>query len=296
MTLKYIIKETDKTETVMHQSIPKIKLQDGYDIPALGFGTYTLNGHRGVKIISDAIQQGYRMLDSAFNYENEGAVGQAVRLSEVPREEFFITSKLPGRHHHYKQAVQTIEESLFRAQLNYYDLYLIHWPNPKQDLFIEAWHALIDAQKKGQIKSIGVSNFLPEHIEILKKETGILPAVNQIELHPFFNQKEQREYDAANGILTMAWSPLGRASAVLENDVLKQIAEDVGYSVPQVILRWQTQLGVIPIPKAASHENQLSNKAIFDFELNLDQIQQINALTRVDGRIKNQDPETYEEF
>ena len=276
--------------------IPKLQLQDGYEIPALGFGTYTLNGHEGVKIMSQAIEQGYRMLDSAFNYENEGAVGQAVRLSDVPRDEFFITSKLPGRRQRYEQAVQTIEESLFRAQLNYYDLYLIHWPNPKQGLFVEAWQALIDAQKKGQIKSIGVSNFLPEHIETLKKETGVLPVINQVELHPFFNQEKQRAYDQSQGIVTMAWSPLGRASDVLTHPVLQQIAQEVGYSVPQVILRWQAQLGVIPIPKSASHQNQIANQEIFDFSLNDDVMQRINALTKADGRLKNQDPAVYEEF
>ena len=276
--------------------IPKLQLQDGYEIPALGFGTYTLNGHEGVKIMSQAIEQGYRMLDSAFNYENEGAVGQAVRLSDVPRDEFFITSKLPGRRQRYEQAVQTIEESLFRAQLNYYDLYLIHWPNPKQGLFVEAWQALIDAQKKGQIKSIGVSNFLPEHIETLKKETGVLPVINQVELHPFFNQEKQRAYDQSQGIVTMAWSPLGRASDVLTHPVLQQIAQEVGYSVPQVILRWQAQLGVIPIPKSASHQNQIANQEIFDFSLNDDVMQRINALTKADGRLKNQDPAIYEEF
>ena len=276
--------------------IPKLQLQDGYEIPALGFGTYTLNGHEGVKIMSQAIEQGYRMLDSAFNYENEGAVGQAVRLSDVPRDEFFITSKLPGRRQRYEQAVQTIEESLFRAQLNYYDLYLIHWPNPKQGLFVEAWQALIDAQKKGQIKSIGVSNFLPEHIETLKKETGVLPVINQVELHPFFNQEKQRAYDQSQGIVTMAWSPLGRASDVLTHPVLQQIAQEVGYSVPQVILRWQVQLGVIPIPKSASHQNQIANQEIFDFSLNDDAMQRINTLTKADGRLKNQDPAIYEEF
>lgn len=282
--------------TENNMNIPQVKLQDGYNIPALGFGTYTLNGHDGVQIMTDAIAQGYRMLDSAFNYENEGAVGQAVRLSDVPREELFITSKLPGRHHYYDQAVKTIEESLFRANLNYYDLYLIHWPNPKQGLFVEAWQALIDAQKKGQIKSIGVSNFLPEHIETLKKETGVLPVINQVELHPFFNQAQQRAYDQSQGIITMAWSPLGRASNVLKHPVLQQIAQEVGYSVPQIILRWQVQLGVIPIPKSASHQNQIANQEIFKFALNDDAMQRINALTLTDGRLNAQDPAIYEEF
>lgn len=278
------------------QSIPQLTLNDGHTMPVLGFGTYKLNGHLGVQTMSNAIKNGYRLLDSAFNYENEGAVGQAIRLANAPREELFITSKLPGRHHRYEQAVQTIEESLYRAQLNYFDLYFIHWPNPQQGLFVEAWQALIDAQKKGQIKSIGVSNFLPEHIEQLKRETGILPAVNQVELHPFFNQLAQRQYDESHKIKTMAWSPLGRMSAILQTPVLNEIAQEIGCSVVQVVLRWQIQLGVVPIPKASSHENQLANQAIFDFKLSNEQIQKINALTRIDGRMKNQNPAVYEEF
>lgn len=276
--------------------IPQLTLHNGNEIPALGFGTYSLNGHQGVDTMQRALQHGYRMLDSAFNYENEGAVGQAVKLSDVPRDELFITSKLPGRHHRYEKAVVTIEESLYRAQLNYFDLYLIHWPNPQQGLYVEAWQALIDAQKKGQIKSIGVSNFLPEHLEVLKKQTGIVPVVNQIELHPYFNQAEQHAYHQQHGILTMAWSPLGRGSDVFQDAVLNEIAQQLGKSVPQVILRWQIQQGIIPIPKASSDANQLANKAIFGFELSAEQMQKINGLTRQNGRLRNQDPASYEEF
>lgn len=280
----------------LQQSIPVHTLHDGYGIPAIGFGTYTLKGNNGVETMLGAIEQGYRMLDTAFNYENEGAVGQAVQRSGIEREEFIITSKLPGRHHAYDAALETIEESLFRAQLSYYDLYLIHWPNPKQGLFVEAWQALIEAQKRGQIKSIGVSNFLPEHIELLKQETGVVPVVNQLELHPFFNQQENREYNQRNGIVTMAWSPLGRASDILHHPTLEKIAADVGKTVPQIILRWQFQLGVITIPKATSTKNQVENKSIFDFGLTDEQITEINALSKSTGRLQDQDPAIYEEF
>ncbi|OUY07126.1 aldo/keto reductase [Acinetobacter populi] len=277
-------------------NIPKLTLNDGRSIPALGFGTYSLNGSEGVETIVRAIGNGYRLLDSAFNYENEGAVGQAVRQSKLAREELFISSKLPGRHHRYKEAIATVEESLYRAQLDYYDLYLIHWPNPKEGLYVEAWQALIDCQKKGYIQSIGVSNFLPEHIETLKKETGILPVINQVELHPYFNQQQQRQYDAEQKIITMAWSPLGRGKELFNEPVLEAIAKETGKSVAQVILRWQIQLGVIPIPKASSDKNQLANKEVFGFELSEQQVQQINQLSRADGRINNQDPAVYQEF
>src|SRR5690625_1951943 len=235
----------------MEKLVPEITLNDGLKLPAIGFGTASLKGHVGVNAITHAIHNGYRLLDSAFNYENEGAVGEAVRRSDVPREALKITSKLPGRHHAYDQAVTTIQESLYRADLDYYDLYLIHWPNPIQDEYVEAWQALIDAKKWGLVRSIGVCNFLPEHIERLEKETGMKPSINQIELHPFFNQKEQRKWHEANNVTTESWSPIGRANAVLRNEAILKIANHHNKTVAQVILRWHVQLGAIPIPKSA---------------------------------------------
>lgn len=280
----------------MNTTIPQITLNDGLVIPAIGLGTYNLRGATGVQAMTSAIDMGYRLLDSAFNYENEGAVGEAVRRSTVSRQQLFITSKLPGRHHQYDKAIYTIQESLYRTKLDYYDLFLIHWPNPKTDLYVEAWQALIDAKKWGLIRSIGVCNFLPEHLDRLKKETGVLPSINQVELHPFFSQKEQLAYDKANGIVTESWSPLGRANNVLENETIKQIAEAHGKTISQVILRWHTQLGALPIPKSSSPERQQENLEIFDFKLNDAEMNKIFSLTRADGRIADQDPAEYEEF
>ncbi|CAI9394999.1 2,5-diketo-D-gluconic acid reductase B [Bacillus sp. T2.9-1] len=280
----------------MHTTIPQITLNDGLVIPAIGFGTYDLRGASGVQAMTTAIDMGYRLLDSAFNYENEGAVGEAVRRSAVSRDQLFLTSKLPGRHHQYDKAIYTIQESLYRTKLDYYDLFLIHWPNPKTDLYVEAWQALIDAKKWGLIRSIGVCNFLPEHLDRLKKETGVLPSINQVELHPFFSQKEQLAYDKENGIVTESWSPLGRANNVLENETIQQIAKAHGKTISQVILRWHTQLGALPIPKSSSPQRQKENLEIFDFQLTEEQMQQISGLTRVDGRIADQDPAVYEEF
>lgn len=280
----------------MHTTIPQITLKDGLIIPAIGLGTYNLRGASGVQAMTSAIDMGYRLLDSAFNYENEGAVGEAIRRSSVSRDQLLITSKLPGRHHQYDKAIYTIQESLYRTKLDYYDLFLIHWPNPKTDLYVEAWQALIDAQKWGLIRSIGVCNFLPEHLDRLKKETGILPSINQVELHPFFSQKEQLAYDKENGIITESWSPLGRANNVLENKTIQQIAEAHGKTISQVILRWHTQLGALPIPKSSSSQRQRENLEIFDFQLTEEQMQQISGLTRDDGRIADQDPAVYEEF
>lgn len=280
----------------MMNQVPEITLNDGLTLPVIGLGTYNLKGSMGVNAITSAINIGYRLIDSAYNYENEGTVGEAVRRSSVPRQDLLITSKLPGRYQSYELAITAIQESLYRAHLDYYDLYLIHWPNPKQDKYVEAWQALIDAKKWGFIRSIGVCNFLPEHLERLEKETGVKPSINQIELHPFFNQEQQRKYHQEHHIITESWSPLGRANAVLENETIKDIANRHQKTVSQIILRWHYQLGAISIPKSASPERQLENLSIFDFSLDESEMQLINRLTRFDGRLQNQDPAIYEEF
>lgn len=272
------------------------ELSDGFQIPKIGFGTYSLNGSYGTRVIEQALNVGYRLLDTAFNYENEGAVGRAIKNSSVPRDQITVASKLPGRHHRYQEAMVTIEESVARLNLDYVDLYLIHWPNPIQNQYIEAWQALIDAQKAGLIRSIGVSNFLPEHIERLEKETGVLPVINQIELHPHFNQATQRNYNASKDIITEAWSPLGRATEILKHPVLKEIAVRYGKSIPQIILRWQLQLGVLPIPKASHIARQKNNLAVVDFELRSEDMMLIASLDKETGRLQQQDPAVYEEF
>ncbi|WP_454688356.1 aldo/keto reductase [Achromobacter aloeverae] len=271
-------------------------MNDGVHIPAIGFGTYKLNGREGVKAMAAAIRNGYRLLDSAFNYENEGALGEAVRTAGVPRAQLRITSKLPGRHHRFDQALATIEESLYRARLDYYDIYLIHWPNPGKGLYVEAWQALIEARKRGLVRSIGVCNFLPEHLEKLIAETGVTPAINQIELHPYFPQEAQRAFDTAHDIVTQAWSPLGRANQLLREPLIEAIARRLDRSIVQVILRWHLQLGVVALPKAASDERQRENLSIFDFALTPDDMASIATLARPDGRTFDQDPARYEEY
>lgn len=279
-----------------HSTVPTTKLNDGSILPTIGFGTYTLNGAAGAAVIGRAIQNGYRLIDSAFNYENEGAVGAAIREAGVSRAELCVTSKLPGRHHHFAEAIATIEESLYRAQLDYFDLYLIHWPNPRQGLYVEAWKALIEARSRGLVRSIGVSNFLPAHVERIVSETGIVPAVNQIELHPYFPQAEQRAFDKDHGIVTEAWSPLGRANHLLQEPTIKAIADRLERSIVQVILRWHVQIGAVPLPKASNSERQVENLSIFDFELAPADMATIAALARPDGRTFDQDPARYEEF
>jgi diketogulonate reductase-like aldo/keto reductase len=276
--------------------IPDTALNDGRTMPALGLGTYRLNGSAGAEALARGIDAGYRLLDSAFNYENEGALGEAVRRSGVDREELFLASKLPGRHQRREEARRTVEESLYRAGLDYWDLYLIHWPNPRQGLYVEAWEALLEARERGLIRSAGVCNFLPGHLEGLIRETGVAPAVNQVELHPYFPQKEQVAFDRRLGIVTQAWSPLARTMNLMNEKSLLEIAGVTGKSVPQVILRWHVQSGTVPLPKSASPERQLENMNVFNFELCDADMAAIDALARPDGRLKGQDPAVYEEF
>ena len=273
-----------------------LNMIDGKIIPQIGFGTYKLNGASGVHAIVSALNQGYRLLDTAYNYENEGAVGKAIEQSHVSRDQIIVTSKLPGRYQDYNATMIAIQESIYRLNVEYIDLYLIHWPNPRQGKFVEAWRAMIDAQSAGLIKSIGVCNFLPEHIETLEQETGVLPSINQIELHPYFNQEDMISYHNDKGIITQAWSPLGRASEVINDKDIEAIATKYDKTIPQVILRWHIQKGVVPIPKATSVARQIQNKEVFDFTLEHEDIEKINTLTQKDGRLKGQDPAVYEEF
>lgn len=277
-------------------TIPHLTAADGTALPAIGLGTYQLNGSAGVDAIGHAIRAGYRLLDSAVNYENEGAVGRAARSAGDVRDELVVTSKLPGRHHRYDEALTTIEESVFRTGLDHVDLYLIHWPNPKEDLYVQAWRALIEARERGLVRHIGLSNFLPEHIERLVAETGVAPVVNQIEVHPYFPQQEALDYHRERGILVQGWSPLGHGNDLQQHPVIVEIANAHGVSPAQAILAWHVARQVIPLPKAASPQRQVENLDVFGITLTDAQVEAITALGRPDGRLSDQDPAVYEEF
>lgn len=277
-------------------TIPEVILNDGYKLPKVGLGTYQLRGGRGYHQIVSAIKDGYRSIDSATNYDNEGIVGQAIRDSGVPRSQIFVSSKLPGKYHHYDDALNAIKESLARMGLDYFDLYLIHWPLPKRGLYVEAWQALVTAQKLGLIKSIGVSNFEPEHLDKIISATGVTPSVNQIEIHPYWVNDKRVKENAKRGITTEAWSPLGRGSSALSEPIIVKLAEKYAKNLGQIILRWHLQRGIVPLPKSTNLEHQRSNLAVFDFELTADEVKAINTLNREDGRIDGQDPNEYEEF
>jgi diketogulonate reductase-like aldo/keto reductase len=274
-------------------TIPTHQLNDGTRLPAVGLGTWPMKDEEAERAVLDALGLGYRLIDTATNYRNETPVGRAVARSGVPREEIVVTTKLPGRHHGYEETLASFEESRARLGLDHADLYLIHWPLPRVDKYVDSWRAMIKLREDGLVRSIGVSNFTAGHIERLEKETGVLPSVNQIELHPLFPQEELRAFHAAKGILTESWSPLGRGSDLLEDPVLDDIAAGLGVTPGQVVLRWHTQLGAVPIPKSADPGRQRHNLDIFGFELGQDQLDAV--ADRVHRRLGG-DPETHEEF
>lgn len=280
----------------MTLNIPTLILNDGHPLPVLGLGTYQIRGGEGMQQILAAIQSGYRLIDSATNYDNEGIVGEAIRRSGIPRSEFFITSKLPGKYHGYEDALMAVQESLARMGLDYFDLFIIHWPLPKRDKYVEAWQALVTAQKLGLIRSIGVSNFEPEHLDRIIAETGVTPAVNQIEIHPYWVQEQNLLENEKRGILVEAWSPLGRGSASMREQVVIDIANKYGKTPSQIITRWHIDRGIVPILRSTNPVHQRENAAVFDFALTTDEIAAINGLNKPDGRIDGQDPNEYEEF
>ena len=276
--------------------VPTYPLNDGTTLPAIGFGTYPLKGEDGIAAIVSAIESGYRLLDTAVNYRNEREVGEAIRRSGIDRSELLVCSKIPGRDHGYDEALASVRGSLERLGLDHLDLQLIHWPNPSVDRYQEAWRALVELREQGLVRSIGVSNFTAEHLDRIVADTGVTPAVNQIELHPYFPQVEMREVHEKMGIRTESWSPLGKRQAPFTEPPVAAAAEKYDVTPGQVILRWQVQLGSVPIPKSATPERQRQNLDVFGFSLTADEVAAITALGRTDGRLFGGDPVTHEEM
>ncbi|MET0812859.1 MAG: aldo/keto reductase [Microbacterium sp.] len=275
-------------------SIPTITLNDGAWFPELGLGTYNLRGEDGVAAIVAAISSGYRLLDTAVNYENEAEVGEAVRSSGLDRDDLLVTSKIPGRDHGFDEAIASIERSLETLGLDRIDLQLIHWPNPSVGKWVDTWKGLIAARERGLVRSIGVSNFTEPMLTRLIDETGVTPAVNQVELHPYFPQGALRAFHAEHGIRTESWSPLARRTELLSEAVVNEVASAHGVTPTQAVLRWHTQLGSTPIPKSASPERQVENADVFGFTLSEDEVAAISGLER--GRLWDGDPDTHEEM
>ncbi|MBS0054864.1 2,5-didehydrogluconate reductase DkgA [Yersinia sp. Marseille-Q3913] len=268
-----------------------VKLSDGNSIPALGLGVWKASNEQLIPAIDTALEAGYRLFDTAAIYGNEEGVGNALHNSALSRSELFVTTKIWNDRH--DDAEQALSESLKKLKLDYVDLYLIHWPAPKQDKFVNAWHQLISLKEQGLIRSIGVSNFNPHHIERLHKETGVYPVINQIELNPLMQQKDIIKWNSDHNIHTESWSPLSRGvDGIIHNDIISAIAEKYNKTVAQVVIRWHLDLGLIAIPKSVTPSRIIENFNVFDFKLDEDEISKIGSLD-INQRL-GRDPENFE--
>ena len=275
---------------------PTHTLNDGTSIPAIGFGTYPLTGEDGIRAMVSAVEAGYRLLDTAVNYGNEAEVGEAIRRSGIARDDLVVQSKVPGRDHAFDKAVASVEGTLERLGIDQLDVALIHWPNPSVGLYVDAYRALVECRERGLVRSVGVSNFTEKHLTEIIHATGVVPVVNQVELHPLFPQEQLRAVHDRLGIRTESWSPLGKRNAPFGADPVAAAAEAHGVTPAQAILRWQVQLGALPLPKSADPERQRANLDVFGFELDDAEMAAISALGREDGRLFGGDPDTHEEM
>ncbi len=257
---------------------PHLTLNDGRSIPQLGLGVFLVDPAEAERIVSDALEVGYRHIDTAMIYKNEEGVGRAIAASGIPREELFITTKLWNSDQGTDSARAALDTSLQKLGLSYVDLYLIHWPAPKYGKHVESWQTLVELRETGKARSIGVSNFMQTHLDDLAVVSDVVPVVNQVELHPAFQQRELRAFQEPRGTLTEAWGPLGQGKYELASLAgLSEIAEQHGKSVQQVAIRWHLQEGVIVFPKTTKRERMIENAEVFDFELSADEMATIAA-------------------
>lgn len=275
----------------VRSNLRSVTLNDGNSIPSLGFGVYKISPADTEQAVRTALAAGYRHIDTAALYGNEREVGRAVATSGLPRDELYVVTKLWNADQGYDSTLVAFEKSMDRLGLDTLDLYLIHWPLPARDKFVESFRALAHLRDQGRIRSIGVSNFAPEHLKMLIDGTGIVPVVNQVELHPRFSQAELREVHARLGIATEAWAPLGRGS-LLEHPTVTKVAQRYGKTPAQVLIRWHIQLGNIVIPKSVHPERIVSNFEVFDFELGAAEMAAISSLD--DGARLGPDPCTFD--
>lgn len=266
------------TENSPTTAVPAIALNSGTAIPQLGLGTWPLDDAQVERAVVTAAELGYRHVDTAAKYGNETGVGRGVRGSGLAREDWFVTTKLDGGYQGDDRAVAGLDASLKRLGLDYVDLLLIHWPLPARDQYVSTWETFIRLQQDGKARAIGVSNFKPAHLDRLIAETGVTPAVNQIQLSPAIQRREQRAYGAEHGIVTESWSPIGGTGDLLAEPVLAEVAAKHGRTVGQIVLRWHVQNGLVAIPKSRNPERMAENLAVFDFELDVDDLAAIDSL------------------
>ena len=259
---------------------PTIRLNSGHHIPQLGFGVFKVSPDQTRDVVVQALDAGYRLIDTAAMYRNEEGVGAALAAADIPRKDIFVTTKLNNDAHGYDAALRAFELSRAQLGVEYVDLYLIHWPLPALDRYVETWKALIKLNQDGVARSIGVSNFQPEHLERIIDETGVTPALNQIELHPYLTQPQLREYDTSHGIATEAWSPIARGGGLLKDPVITSLAEKYGKTPAQLVIRWHIDLGNVVIPKSVTPQRILENFEVLDFELDSEDVDALLALDR----------------
>ena len=264
---------------------PNIILNDGNAIPRIGLGVWRLSEAEAPRLVADAIEAGYRHIDTAEAYQNEAGVGQGLKLAKARRRDLWITSKLQTSLQGYDSSLKAFDQTMAKVELDQLDLFLIHWPAPARNKYVETWKALIELQQQGRIRSIGVSNFLPEHLERIIGETGVTPAVNQIELHPRFQQGASRDWHQQHGIVTESYSPLGgKGTKLLEDPVITSIGKRHAKSPAQVIVRWHLQLDLVVLPKSSKLERAVQNLDVWDFVLDEDDMSAIAGLDRPDGK------------
>ncbi|NUP60327.1 MAG: aldo/keto reductase [Pseudarthrobacter sp.] len=263
---------------------PLIELNDGHSIPQVGLGTWPLDDDQVATAVVQALEAGYRHIDTAVKYGNERGVGNGIRASALDRSEVFVTTKLDGEFQGHDRAIAGLEGSLKRLGLDYVDLLLIHWPLPARDQYISTWQTYERLQAEGKVRSIGVSNFKPAHLERLMAETNVVPAVNQIQLSPAITRSAEREFHARHGIVTESYSPLGGSGAgLLSAPILSQLAEKHGKTPGQLVLRWHIQNGLVTIPKSASPERMRENLDVFDFALDRQDLAELGVLDEGPG-------------
>ncbi len=269
---------------------PTVVLRRGAVMPRLGLGTASLDDAAAERAVASAIGAGYRLIDTAENYANEVGVGRGLRASGIARADVFVTTKFNKRWHGVELAQQAFEASAARLGVDYIDLLLIHWPNPDQNRYVDAWQGLLRLFEHGRVRAIGTSNFKPAHLDRLLAETGQLPDVNQIQVNPDLARSVPRAYHDDKRIVTMAWSPLGGSrSDLFTRSTVTEIAERHGKSPAQIVLRWHIELGLVPIPRSSNHERLVQNLAIFDFSLTADDIEALSALDRGESAAADSD-------